>query len=232
MYFITGLGVSLDSDKPHLVGIDEDLLSTGITLYHLKDGDTTIGSEEENDIILKGIHMQPQHCIITLKDGIATLLPQPEAMCKINAEQCKEATRLYQGCVIVLGKTNMFRYNDPTEAANMRMNLSQNQGATTHFLGNQSLLSQSLSDLRSSPLALNKSSTPVKKRSVEMCHFNNNLGDEELIEESTGDRISRIASPDSLATMTPTSSQVRILKNDTFLGALPNSVILIFNLFN
>lgn len=199
----TGLGVSLDSDKPHLVGIDEDLLSTGITLYHLKDGDTTIGSEEENDIILKGIHMQPQHCIITLKDGIATLLPQPEAMCKINAEQCKEATRLYQGCVIVLGKTNMFRYNDPTEAANMRMNLSQNQAQ--HFLGNQSLLSQSLSDLRSSPLSA-KSSTPLKKRSVEICNFNNNC-DEELIEESSGDRISRIASPDSLATMTPTSSQ-------------------------
>ena len=109
--YFTGLGVSLDSDKPHLVGIDEDLLSTGITLYHLKDGDTTIGSEDYNDIILKGIHMQPQHCIITLKDGIVTLLPQPEAMCKINAEQCKEATRLYQGCVIVLGKTNMFRYN-------------------------------------------------------------------------------------------------------------------------
>lgn len=32
----TGLGVMLDSDKPHLIGIDEDVLSTGITLYHLK----------------------------------------------------------------------------------------------------------------------------------------------------------------------------------------------------
>ena len=32
----TGLGIVLDSDKPHLVGIDEDVLSTGITLYHLK----------------------------------------------------------------------------------------------------------------------------------------------------------------------------------------------------
>merc|ERR1719225_2388046 len=83
------------------------------------------------------------------------------------------------------------------------MNLSQNQAQ--HFLGNQSLLSQSLSDLRSSPLSA-KSSTPLKKRSVEICNFNNNC-DEELIEESSGDRISRIASPDSLATMIPTSSQ-------------------------
>ena len=49
--FVTGLGVSLDSDKPHLVGIDEDVSSTGITLYHLLDGATNIGSEEKtNDI--------------------------------------------------------------------------------------------------------------------------------------------------------------------------------------
>ena len=39
----TGLGVILDSDQPHLVGIDEDVLSTGIILYHLKDGETLIG---------------------------------------------------------------------------------------------------------------------------------------------------------------------------------------------
>lgn len=32
----TGQGVMLDSEKPHLVGINEDLLSTGITLYDLK----------------------------------------------------------------------------------------------------------------------------------------------------------------------------------------------------
>lgn len=54
---ISGLGVILDSDKPHLVGIDEDVLSTGITLYHLKDGDTVIGNGEGNqtvDIELKG----------------------------------------------------------------------------------------------------------------------------------------------------------------------------------
>lgn len=31
-----GSGVVLDSALPHLIGIDEDLLSTGIILYHLK----------------------------------------------------------------------------------------------------------------------------------------------------------------------------------------------------
>ena len=56
--FVSGLGVSLDSDKPHLVGIDEDVSSTGITLYHLLDGATNIGSEEKtndigSDLVLK-----------------------------------------------------------------------------------------------------------------------------------------------------------------------------------
>lgn len=31
-----GPGVVLDSDRPHLVAIDDDPLTTGVTLYHLK----------------------------------------------------------------------------------------------------------------------------------------------------------------------------------------------------
>ena len=124
------------------------------------------------------------------------------------------------------------RYNDPTEAANMRLNLSHN---SQHQLSNQSLLSQSLSDLRSSsanqqqvPMIFNQSnnsnlfyrnSTPVRKKSCHSENFNNNC-DEDLLEEqnyiatspnsnvNAVDRLSRIASPDSMATMTPTSSQV------------------------
>ena len=53
----TGLGVVLDSDKPHLIGLDEDILSTGITLYQLREGSTIIGNSESEDcpdILLKG----------------------------------------------------------------------------------------------------------------------------------------------------------------------------------
>ena len=114
----------------------------------------------------------------------------------------------------------------------MRLNLSHN---SQHQLSNQSLLSQSLSDLRSSsanqqqvPMIFNQSnnsnlfyrnSTPVRKKSCHSENFNNNC-DEDLLEEqnyiatspnsnvNAVDRLSRIASPDSMATMTPTSSQV------------------------
>ena len=36
------------------------------------------------------------------------------------------------GCVIILGKTNMFRYNDPKEAASLRLNASAGMLATIH----------------------------------------------------------------------------------------------------
>ena len=57
--------------------------------------------------------------------------------------------RLSQGCVIVLGKTNMFRYNDPTEAADLRKKMTEKTRKAS--LMNQSLMSQSLSDLRHPP---------------------------------------------------------------------------------
>ena len=34
----------LDSELPHLIGLNDDMLSTGITLYHLKEGATHIGA--------------------------------------------------------------------------------------------------------------------------------------------------------------------------------------------
>ena len=44
-----GMGVILDSELPHLIGIDDDILSTGIMLYHLKEGKTRIGTAEAKD---------------------------------------------------------------------------------------------------------------------------------------------------------------------------------------
>jgi len=145
----TGLGVVLDSDKPHLIGLDEDILSTGITLYQLKEGETVIGnldSDEIPHIILKGPSILPRHCWIQLEGGVATLHPAPGSLCLVNAAPIEEPVRLSQGCVIVLGKTNMFRYNDPLEAADLRKSMTEKCRKTS--LMNQSLLSQSLSDLR------------------------------------------------------------------------------------
>lgn len=46
----SGLGVVLDSDMPHLVGIDDNLLSTGVTLYHLKVGSSVSNITMTNNL--------------------------------------------------------------------------------------------------------------------------------------------------------------------------------------
>lgn len=52
----------LDSELPHLIGIDDDLLSTGIILYHLKvvpSGRTGIGPQ--------GVQVAQEMCVLCLR---------------------------------------------------------------------------------------------------------------------------------------------------------------------
>uniref|UniRef100_A0A8D0GN76 Kinesin family member 16B n=1 Tax=Sphenodon punctatus TaxID=8508 RepID=A0A8D0GN76_SPHPU len=118
-----GIGVVLDSELPHLIGIDDDLLSTGIILYHLKEGQTYVGREDaatEQDIVLHGLDLESEHCILENLSGTVNLIPLNDAQCSVNGIQVTEATQLNQGAVILLGRTNMFRFNHPKEAAKLR----------------------------------------------------------------------------------------------------------------
>ncbi|KAF9809774.1 hypothetical protein SFRURICE_000255, partial [Spodoptera frugiperda] len=150
----SGLGVVLDSDMPHLVGIDDNLLSTGVTLYHLKEGETVIGSAElvpTPDIVLSGAGVLPLHCRVLLSAGTATLQPAPGAQCWLNTVLIDKPAKLSQGCILLLGRTNMFRYNDPAEAAKLR----QEGSASVMNLSRLSLLSWSTTDLAASTENLN-----------------------------------------------------------------------------
>ncbi|XP_072565606.1 kinesin-like protein KIF16B isoform X4 [Paramormyrops kingsleyae] len=118
-----GIGVVLDSELPHLIGIDDDLLSTGIILYHLKEGRTYVGREDattEQDIVLHGLDLESEHCVFENLSGTVTLVPLDGAQCSVNGVQVVEPCQLNQGAVILLGRTNMFRFNHPTEAAELR----------------------------------------------------------------------------------------------------------------
>ncbi|XP_056264904.1 LOW QUALITY PROTEIN: kinesin-like protein KIF16B [Pseudoliparis swirei] len=118
-----GIGVVLDSELPHLIGIDDDLLSTGIILYHLKEGRTYVGREDastQHDIILHGLDLESEHCVFENQNGKVTLVPLGGAQCSVNGVQLRESSQLNQGAVILLGRTNMFRFNHPKEAAKLR----------------------------------------------------------------------------------------------------------------
>ncbi|XP_071244859.1 kinesin-like protein KIF16B isoform X15 [Salvelinus alpinus] len=118
-----GIGVVLDSELPHLIGIDDDLLSTGIILYHLKEGRTYVGRDDAStvqDIVLHGLDLESEHCMFVNQTGTVTLVPLNGAQCSVNGVQVTEASTLNQGAVILLGRTNMFRFNHPKEAAKLR----------------------------------------------------------------------------------------------------------------
>uniref|UniRef100_A0A8D8RF75 Kinesin-like protein n=3 Tax=Cacopsylla melanoneura TaxID=428564 RepID=A0A8D8RF75_9HEMI len=113
-----GTGVVLDSDRPHLVRIDDDLCSTGVTLYDLKEGENILGSEDA-DIVLNEEGVESLHCRIVLsEDDVATLVPHGK--CSLNGQWVEKHAKLSQGCLIVMGNSIMLRYNNPAEAARIR----------------------------------------------------------------------------------------------------------------
>ncbi|XP_030563711.1 kinesin-like protein Klp98A isoform X1 [Drosophila novamexicana] len=125
----SGVGVVLDSEIPHLIGIHNDV-TTGVTLYSLKEGETRIGTEDAElaqHIELVGDGIRPQHCSIILKGGVATLHPCPQAQCWVNAHLIDEPKQISQGDIILLGRTNIFRFNNPTEAEKLRKDLHRSQ---------------------------------------------------------------------------------------------------------
>lgn len=138
-----GLGVVLDSELPHLLCINDGLCSSGITLYQLKEETTHIGTEYANvpqDITLQGFDIEDEHCTIELKDGIATITPINGAICFVNTVRIEEPTRLSHGCVIMLGRNNMFRYNDPFEANTLKID---HNGLNSSLLNLSRVMSQS-----------------------------------------------------------------------------------------
>ncbi|XP_036816436.1 kinesin-like protein KIF16B isoform X2 [Oncorhynchus mykiss] len=118
-----GIGVVMDSKLPHLIGIDDDLLSTGTILYHLKEGRTLVGRDEASsnpDIVVHGAGLLEEHCVFENRDGVVTLIPQTGALCSVNRLETTQPCQLTQGAVIQLGRGTIFRFNHPKEAAHLR----------------------------------------------------------------------------------------------------------------
>ncbi|XP_030854447.1 kinesin-like protein KIF16B isoform X1 [Strongylocentrotus purpuratus] len=121
-----GVGVVLDSEMPHLSVIDDDPLSTGLKLYHINEGTTTVGHQDADnkcDIMLIGHDIQDEHCRIVCTNGKVILHPIPGADCAVNGKAITELTKLTQGCFLSIGHSNLFRFKHPAEARRLRKEL-------------------------------------------------------------------------------------------------------------
>ncbi|XP_022810488.1 kinesin-like protein KIF16B [Stylophora pistillata] len=114
--------VLVDLELPHLVRLEEDPLRTEIMLYRVMHGKTHIGREDApnpQDIVLEGEDINQEHCVLDFVKGRVTFEPI-SSLCWVNGVAVSQPTRLNQGDVIVLGKSDVFKFNFPTEAAKLR----------------------------------------------------------------------------------------------------------------
>ncbi|CAB1335516.1 unnamed protein product [Coregonus sp. 'balchen'] len=121
-------GFLIHSLLPHLITLDRDVLSTGVTFYHLREGVTRIGPQDklvESQIVLQG----GATCEIENQSGVVTLRPLPGSVCMVKDREVTEPCRLAQGTLITLGGVHKFRFNHPAEAAVMRERRRASEGA-------------------------------------------------------------------------------------------------------
>jgi kinesin family protein 16B len=165
----SGVGVTLDSEKPHLIGINDEI--TGVTLFTLKEGETLIGTEEarqKQDIVLTGLGMCGEHCKVVLENGAAMIHPNGGAQCWLNANLIDQPTAISQGDIILLGRTNMFRYNNPMEMAKYRKNSTRTKTDLSRLsliaASRENLCNSFMSDDDGCSSQISNNSSPYKAR--------------------------------------------------------------------
>nr|XP_061794485.1 kinesin-like protein KIF16B [Nerophis lumbriciformis] len=100
-----GSAVVLDCRYPHLIGLDEDLLSTGIVLYYLKEGRTMINTNKTThclDIEDCKPEFGGEHCVFENHAGTVTVIPHEDAMCSVNGTVITHPCQLTQAAGIDL----------------------------------------------------------------------------------------------------------------------------------
>ncbi|XP_037402403.1 kinesin-like protein KIF1A isoform X7 [Pygocentrus nattereri] len=122
------VGVFSPKKTPHLVNLNEDPLMSECLLYYIKDGITKVGREDAScrqDIVLSGHFIKEEHCIFTSStspsgEGVVVLEPCKDAETYVNGKRVTEPTVLRSGNRIIMGKSHVFRFNDPEQARQER----------------------------------------------------------------------------------------------------------------
>uniref|UniRef100_A0A8C2CPK1 plus-end-directed kinesin ATPase n=1 Tax=Cyprinus carpio TaxID=7962 RepID=A0A8C2CPK1_CYPCA len=122
------VGVFSPKKTPHLVNLNEDPLMSECLLYYIKDGITKVGREDASsrqDIVLSGHFIKDEHCIFTSTtnasgEGTVILETCEEAETYVNGKRVTEPTILRSGNRIIMGKSHVFRFNDPEQARQER----------------------------------------------------------------------------------------------------------------
>ncbi|XP_036841522.1 kinesin-like protein KIF1A isoform X9 [Oncorhynchus mykiss] len=127
------VGVFSPKKTPHLVNLNEDPLMSECLLYYIKDGTTKVGRDDarsRQDIVLSGHFIQDEHCTFSSTAGSGgeddddtgnvSLEPCEGAEIYVNGKLVTTPTLLRSGNRIIMGKSHVFRFNDPEQARQER----------------------------------------------------------------------------------------------------------------
>uniref|UniRef100_A0A671WCH4 plus-end-directed kinesin ATPase n=1 Tax=Sparus aurata TaxID=8175 RepID=A0A671WCH4_SPAAU len=118
------LGVFSPKKTPHLVNLNEDPLMSECLLYYIKDGTTKVGRENaktRQDIVLSGHFIKDEHCTFSSTtgpqgEGCVILEPCEGTETYVNGKRVTSPIVLRSGNRIIMGKSHVFRFNDPEQA--------------------------------------------------------------------------------------------------------------------
>uniref|UniRef100_A0A8C5ETH8 Kinesin-like protein KIF1A n=1 Tax=Gouania willdenowi TaxID=441366 RepID=A0A8C5ETH8_GOUWI len=118
------VGVFSPKKTPHLVNLNEDPLMSECLLYYIKDGITKVGRENaktRQDIVLSGHFISDEHCTFSSTtssqgEGCVVLEPCEGAETYVNGKRVMTPIILRSGNRIIMGKSHVFRFNDPEQA--------------------------------------------------------------------------------------------------------------------
>uniref|UniRef100_A0AAQ5YG37 plus-end-directed kinesin ATPase n=1 Tax=Amphiprion ocellaris TaxID=80972 RepID=A0AAQ5YG37_AMPOC len=118
------VGVFSPKKTPHLVNLNEDPLMSECLLYYIKDGTTKVGRENaksRQDIVLSGHFIRDEHCTFSSTtgpqgEGCVVLEPCEGAETYVNGKRVTSPIVLRSGNRIIMGKSHVFRFNDPEQA--------------------------------------------------------------------------------------------------------------------
>ncbi|KAJ8942302.1 hypothetical protein NQ314_010098 [Rhamnusium bicolor] len=88
-------------------------------LFSFFSGRVTLGSGPGVDIPVQGTGVLPLHCHIENSEGIVTIYPLSENL-SIDGVRVTGPTRLSQGVMLTIGRSNYMRFNHPAEAKLMK----------------------------------------------------------------------------------------------------------------
>uniref|UniRef100_A0A8D2ZDK8 plus-end-directed kinesin ATPase n=1 Tax=Scophthalmus maximus TaxID=52904 RepID=A0A8D2ZDK8_SCOMX len=118
------VGVFSPKKTPHLVNLNEDPLMSECLLYYIKDGITKVGREDaktRQDIVLSGHFIRDEHCTFSSTtgpqgEGNVIFEPCEGSETYVNGKRVTSPIVLRTGNRIIMGKSHVFRFNDPEQA--------------------------------------------------------------------------------------------------------------------